>query len=143
MFRCMQQKILLLFLISLLFLRSNAQDKEVDSLFDESSRTFLPIPLIINNPTLETGFGGVGMYFFKFDKEDKISPPSLTTLFGLYSTNKSYVLLSSSRFYWNKDKNRATFIVGPIRINHDFVYENENGEDLHLVYSEIRNILTA
>ncbi len=114
-----------LFVINLLTLPSLAQEKEIDTLFDESSKTFLPIPLIINNPTIETGFGGVGMYFFKFDPDDKISPPSIATLFGIYSTNKSYVLLGSARLYWNEDKNRATFIAGPVRINHDFIYEND------------------
>ncbi len=83
------------------------------------------------------------MYFFKFDKEDKKSSPSVASLLGLYSTNKSYVLIASSRLFWNEGKNRATFIAGPIRINHDFVYENDEGEDLHLVYSELRSIISA
>lgn len=120
-----------------------SQEKELDSVFDESSKTFLPIPLIINNPTFDTGFGGIGMYFFKFNKEDKISPPSIVSLLGLYSTNNSYVLIASSRLFWKEDKNRATFIAGPVRINHDFNYENEQGEDFRLVYSELRNIITA
>ncbi len=127
----------------MLIFKTNAQEKEIDTIFDEFSKTFLPIPLIINNPTLETAFGGVGMYFFKFDKEDKKSPPSVANLLGLYSTNKSYVLIASSRLFWNEDKNRATFIAGPLRINHDFVYENEQGGDLYLVYSELRSIITA
>ncbi len=139
----MRKRIFLLFMISLLFIKTAAQEKEVDSLFDQSTGTFLPIPLIINNPTIETGFGGVGMYFFKFDKEDMVSPPSLVNLYAIYSTNKSYILLASARMYWNEDKNRATLIAGPIRINHDFIYENDEGEDLHLVYSELRSIVTA
>ncbi len=139
----MIKQLTLLFFIGLLFFKTNAQEKEVDSVFDESSRTFLPIPLIINNPTLETAFGGMGMYFFKFDKDDEKSPPSVANLLGLYSTNKSYVLIASSRLFWNEDKNRATIIAGPIRINHDFVYENDQGGDLHLVYSELRNIVSA
>ena len=120
-----------------------AQEKELDTLFDTSSKTFLPIPLIINNPTLDTGFGGVGMYFFKFNKEDKFSPPSIVSLLGLYSTNKSYVLIASGRLFWGEDKNRATFITGPVRINHDFNYEVDDGEDIRLVYSELRNVFTA
>lgn len=139
----MSHRVLFIFLVGLICIKTNAQEKEVDSLFDESSRTFLPIPLIINNPTLETAFGGVGMYFFKFDKDDKKSPPSVANLLGLYSTNKSYVLIASSRLFWNEDKNRATIIAGPIRINHDFVYENDEGDDLHLVYSELRSIVSA
>lgn len=117
-----------------------AQDKETDSLFDESSKTFLPIPLVINNPTIDTGFGAMGMYFFKFDKEDKASPPSRANVLGLYSTNKSYFFIASSFLYWNEDKNRATIITGPIRINHDAEYEIENGEDIRLVYSEYRTL---
>ena len=71
-----------------------AQKKDLDTVFDESSKTFLPIPLVVNNPTIGTGFGGVGMFFFKFDKEDKESPPSIASLAGIYSTNNSYVLLA-------------------------------------------------
>jgi hypothetical protein len=103
----------------LIFISSWAQEKDMDTVFDASSKTFLPIPLIVNNPTIGTGFGGVGMFFFKFDKEDEKSPPSIAMLAGLYSTNNSYVLLASARLYWKEDKNRATFIAGPARVNHD------------------------
>ncbi len=68
----------------------------MDTVFDESSKTFLPIPLVINNPTIGTGFGAVGMFFFKFDKEDEKSPSSIASLAGLYSTNISYVLFASA-----------------------------------------------
>jgi len=118
-----------------------AQETKQDSLFDESSRTFLILPLVINNPTFKTGFGVMPMYFFKFDKEDSLSPPSMATIVGLYSTNKSYVFLPSAKLYWNEDKNRANVIVGPVRTNNDFVYEQEGGEDIRLVYSELRRFV--
>ena len=132
--------ILLSFLISV---NAWAQKKDLDTVFDESSKTFLPIPLIINNPTIGTGFGGVGLFFFKFDKEDVKSPPSIASLAGIYSTNSSYVLLASARLYWKEDKNRATFIAGPARVNHDVSYSIEGAEDLHLVYSELRSFISA
>lgn len=131
---------LLLILMFFAFNNLDAQEKKKDSLFDESSKTFLPIPLIINNPTIDTGFGAMAMYFFKFDKEDKDSPPSRANLLGLYSTNKSYFFIASSFLYWNEDKNRATIIAGPLRINHDAEYEVENAGNVHLVYSEYRTI---
>ena len=131
--------ILLSFLI---FVNAWAQKKDLDTVFDESSKTFLPIPLIVNNPTIGTGFGGVGMFFFKFDKEDEKSPPSIASLAGIYSTNNSYVLLASARLYWKEDKNRATFIAGPMRINHDVNYSIDGSEDLHLVYSELRSLIS-
>lgn len=137
-------RIVLIAFLSLqsIFLAS-AQDQDLDTVFDTSSRTFLPIPLIINNPTFDTGIGAIGMYFFKFNKEDKVSPPSIVSLLGLYSTNDSYVFVAAGRLFWGEDKNRATFLTGPTRINFDFNYEIDDDEDVHLVYSELRNIYTA
>ena len=118
------------------------QTKEVDSTFNEASKTFLVVPLITNSPVMDTGFGGLGMYFFKIDKEDKASPPSLASLYAIYSTNNSYIFTPFGRFFWNEDKNRASFGVGTLRINNDFTYD-EQGNDLRLVYSEIRYFITA
>jgi outer membrane protein assembly factor BamA len=118
-----------------------AQETGKDSVFDTSSKTFLTLPLIINNPAFETGFGAVPMYFFKFDKEDDVSPPSMASLLGLYSTNKSYVLLGSARLFWNEDKNRANFAFGPTRVNYDFEYELDGSEPIRLIYSELRTFI--
>ena len=118
------------------------QTKEVDSTFNEASKTFLVVPLITNSPVMDTGFGGLGMYFFKIDKDDKASPPSLASLYAIYTTNNSYIFTPFGRFFWNEDKNRASFGVGTLRINNDFTYD-EQGNDLRLVYSEIRYFITA
>ncbi len=117
----------------------NTAAQEMDSL-DQSSKTFLVLPIINNNPAMKTGFGAMSMYFFKFDSEDKLSP-SLATLIGLYTSNKSYIFIPAARFYWNQDKNRAFFGGGTIRINNNFMYENE-GTDLNLVFSELRQFIT-
>lgn len=138
----MKIRILYLSLVLFSVLTISAQEKKTDSLFDKDSKTFLVIPLVINNPAMKTGFGAVPMYFFKFDKEDVISPPSIATIFGIYSTNKSYIFISSARLFWNEDKNRAAIAVGPLRVNNDFTYENDEGEDFQLVFSELRNFLT-
>ncbi len=129
--------VLTVFILSSLF----AQEKDVDSLFNESSNTFTAVPLINNNPAMKTGFGGMGMYFFKVDKKDSISPPSIINLIGLYSTNDSYVMILSSRLFWNQDKNRATFATGTTNINNDFLYEFE-GTDVRLVFTEQRKFIT-
>ena len=112
-----------------------------DSLFNESSRSFLPVPLIINNPAIKTGFGALLMYYFKFDQEDTLSPPSTINLYTLYSTNKSYIVMPAARFYWNRDRNRASVAPGVVNINNNFYYETDTG-DLHLVYTEQRFLLT-
>ena len=82
------------------------------------------------------------MYFFKIDKEDEASPPSLAALYAIYPTNNSYIFAPFGRFFWNEDKNRASFAVGAVRINNDFTYDDQ-GNDLRLVYAELRNFLTA
>ena len=122
---------------------SFSQDSiSIDSAFDKNSKTFVAVPLITNNPTMGTGFGGLGMYFFKLKKDDEGSPPSLISLYGIYSTNNSYIIAPFGRFFWNEDKNRATFGIGTLKINNDFLYE-EQGNDLRLVYSELRTFVSA
>ncbi len=118
------------------------EEKAVDTIFSESSRTLVLVPLISNSPVMETGFGGLGMYFFKINKDDSESPPSLVSLYAIYTTNNSYIFTPFGRFFWNEDRNRASIGLGTLRINNDFNY-NEQGNDLQLVYSEIRNFFSA
>lgn len=118
------------------------QPREVDTTFNEASKTFLAVPLVSNSPVMKTGFGGLGMYFFKADKEDTESPPSLVSLYAIYTTNNSYIFTPFGRFFWNHDKNRASLGFGTLRVNNDFIYD-EQGNDIRLVYSEIRSFVTA
>lgn len=117
------------------------QEKARDSTFDEASKTFLVIPLVSNDPAMDTGFGALGLYFFRLDPKDEVSPPSLVSLYATYTTNNSYIFTPIGRFFWNRDRNRATVGLGTMRINNDFIYD-EQGNDLRLVYSEIRHFLT-
>ena len=117
------------------------QEKARDSTFDAASKTFLVIPLVSNDPAMDTGFGALGLYFFRLDPKDEVSPPSLVSLYATYTTNNSYIFTPIGRFFWNRDRNRATVGLGTMRINNDFIYD-EQGNDLRLVYSEIRHFLT-
>ena len=114
---------------------------ENDSLFDASAKTTLILPLVSNSPAMQTGIGVLGLYFFKLNDEDKDSPPSLLGLYSIYSSNKSYIVAPMGRFFWNEDRNRAAIGAGTLRINNDFTYDQE-GNDLQLVFSEIRNFVT-
>jgi len=139
------QRIEILFFLVILFnvVTAKAQEeKQQDSVFDQSSRTFVMVPLVNNSPAMETGFGGLGMYFFKFDNEDEKSPPSLAALYAVYSTNDSYIFTPFGRFFWNEDRNRASLGTGTLRINNNFTYDLE-GEDLRLIFSELRTFVTA
>jgi len=129
-------------IFAILFSIAESFAQEQDSLFDKSSKTFVAIPLINNTPTMKTGFGAIGMYFFKFDAEDSISPPSILSLIGLYTTNKSHVVIPMAKLFWDEDKNRLTIGAGNLRVNNNLLYEDE-GNELRLVFSELRIFITA
>lgn len=142
-FKSILKKTIFLCSIFLCFYITYSQESTaIDSAFNKNSKTFVAVPLITNNPAMGTGFGGLGMYFFKLRKDDEGSPPSLISLYGIYSTNNSYIIAPFGRFFWNEDKNRATFGIGSLKINNDFLYE-EQGNDLRLVYSELRTFVSA
>ena len=81
------------------------------------------------------------MYFFKINKKDQLSPPSLVSLYAIYSTNRSYIFIPTGRLFWNENKMRATIATGTIRANNDFDY-GENEDEFRLVFSEIRNFVS-
>ncbi len=91
----------------ILFSRTVVFAQEQDSLFDRSSKTFVAIPIINNSPTMKTGFGGMGMYFFELEAEDSISPPSIISLVGLYTTNRSHVFIPMAKLFWKEDNTVA------------------------------------
>jgi outer membrane protein assembly factor BamA len=131
--------ILLYFWIGIL---SGQEEQVLDSIFNKDSKTFLAVPLITNDPVMQTGFGGLGLFFFKINKQDQRSPPSLVSLYGIYSTNDSYMITPFARIFWGEDRNRAAFGVGNLRVNNDFKYEDDDG-DFRLVYTEMRTFMTA
>ncbi|MCK5134614.1 MAG: BamA/TamA family outer membrane protein [Bacteroidales bacterium] len=138
-FRKILLGLFVLIIVSLTMLK--AQNQDIDTIFNESSNTLTGMPLIINNPAMKTGFGAMGMYFFKFNKKDIISPPSTVNIMGLYSTNKSYFMAVTSRLFWNEDKNRANFATGVMNVNNNFLY-NIDDNDVRLVFTENRKFVT-
>ena len=98
--------------------------------------TLIAMPLINNNPVMKTGFGGIGMYMFA-NPDDEVSPPSTAMLYGLYSTNKSYMFMLPLGLFLKEDTWRITAAAATMRMNNDFAYETDIG-NLRLVYSELR-----
>lgn len=133
------------FFLILIFsiLSVTAQEKAKDSLFDKESKTFMVLPLVTSSPAMKTGFGAMPMYFLKLKKDDALSTPSLVALYGLYTTNNSYVFVPMAKLFWNENRNKATIFTGTLRVNNDFTYDNEDEEDLHLVFSELRYFLST
>ncbi|WP_051210024.1 hypothetical protein [Gelidibacter mesophilus] len=63
---------------------------------------FNVVPYINYNKNLDFMFGVIPMYMYPFDKEDTISPKSLSGLSAVYTTNKSYFLMGSLNYIWQK-----------------------------------------
>ncbi|WP_430817652.1 BamA/TamA family outer membrane protein [Carboxylicivirga sp. RSCT41] len=124
------------------FAQTSPKESKPDSLFDKSTKTLVAVPIISNSPAMKTGFGAMGMLFFRPMKKDTLSPPSLVRVAGLYSTNKSYYFFPMTKLFWGDNRHRATLVIGTIRINNDFLY-NQDVEDLHLVFSELRYFISA
>lgn len=119
---------------------STKTTNDTDTLFNTESKTFMLIPIVNNSPSLGLGAGLVGMYFFKFNKKDTISPPNLLNIYSLYTNRQSYMLFTNGKFFWKNDLNRLEMGYGNIEINHDNIYSQPNQEDLKLVYTENKNM---
>lgn len=121
--------------------KGNTSSKS-DTLLDKSSKTFVAVPIISNSPAMKTGFGGMGMYFFKPGSLDSISPPSIIRVAALYSTNNSYYVFPMAKLFWGENRHRATFVTGTLRVNNNFIYEQDS-DNLNLVFSELRYFISA
>ena len=64
-----------------------------------------PIPFF--NPTIGSGIGVGGIYAFRLDPQDTISPPSTTMGGGFYTSSKSWGLGGAQKFYLWEDRVRG------------------------------------
>jgi hypothetical protein len=81
---------------------------------------FIAMPIPIYNPQLEFALGATAMLTYPLDASDDVSPPSASMLFGMLSTNKSYLIGAGQQLYWARDDNRATIGGAAGHFNTDF-----------------------
>jgi outer membrane protein assembly factor BamA len=76
-------------------------------------------PMFVSNPAFGDGFGATGLYFYRPQPEDAVSPQSAAGGFGLYSDTDSYFTGLFNQMYLNEDTWRL--VMGGVdgRINHD------------------------
>lgn len=68
-------------------------------------------PVPFSNPTFESGLGlGVG-YIYKPDRKDKVSPPSIVGVGGLYTENGSWGVGALGKYYLQEDRLRLAGLV--------------------------------
>jgi outer membrane protein assembly factor BamA len=75
-----------------------------DTAFQGESKRFIPIPLIINTPETDWGFGMISTYFFKSKKNDvKLRTSNFESVL-LYTLNKQRVVVLGGTIYFPSER---------------------------------------
>ena len=86
----------------------------------EKNFKLLPIPYINYSRSVGFAIGLIPMAMYKVNKEDTISPASISGLGGIYTTNETWFAMFFQRFYLNEDNWRLTAAGGLGAINFQF-----------------------
>lgn len=86
--------------------------------------SFVPIPYLNYNRSFGFSFGAVPMMMYKLNKNDTVSPSSISGAIGVYTTEKTWFAMAFSKFYFNEDKWRATLFGGRGNINFQFYLDH-------------------
>lgn len=129
------RNIILLIIVLISTFKSIAQNQEQDSLVNnqlkEKNLDFTVMPFISYNRNLKFMFGGIPMVMYNLNKQDTISPKSLSGAAGIYTTNKSYFVGIFNKFYFNEDKWRGTLFIGLGDLNSQFFASEFNSADFY------------
>jgi hypothetical protein len=88
-------------------------ENENDAKKDSTKKvTFVPVPYLNYNRTGGFEFGAVPMAMYKLNSSDTISPPSMSGMVGMYSTEKNWVGIGFQRLYLKEDTWRAVIAGG-------------------------------
>jgi outer membrane protein assembly factor BamA len=85
---------------------------------------FAGVPIPNYNDITGFGLGALVMGYYKLDRQDMVSPPSSTMLFGFYSSNETWVTGFGQQIYWKEDKFRGDFFFGYASVNFQFYAPN-------------------
>lgn len=88
---------------------SFAQEEEKK---EEKNFKFKPVPYLNYSRTGGFEFGAVPMAMYKINKNDTISPESLSGLVGIYTTEGNWVAMFFQKFYLKEDNWRLTAAGG-------------------------------
>ena len=78
----------------------------------EKKVDFKLVPYLNYDRSLGLSGGIVPMIMYKMNKNDTISPASMTGALGFYTTNNTWFTVLFSKMYFNEDKYRATLVGG-------------------------------
>ena len=86
----------------------------------EGSFKFLPIPYVNYDRSLGFQLGGLPMAMFNPVENDTLSPSSMAGLFGMYTTNETWMLMGFSKLHLDEDNWRIMAAGGTGNYNFQF-----------------------
>lgn len=93
----------------------------------EKDCKFMPIPYLSYDRTLGASFGAVPMLQYHINKNDTISPQSMTGGIGMFTTNGSWFTMLFNQFYLAEDTWRLQFGAGMGNFNYQFYLSDVMG----------------
>lgn len=87
---------------------------------DAQALKFVAAPIPMLNPQLDFGLGAIAMLVYPIDADDTESPPSSTVLFGLGTTNGSYMFGAGQQVHLSHDDWRMRLLAGYGKFNSDY-----------------------
>lgn len=107
--------------IALVISSLGAETNRVDETAGEDEeRSWIAAPLVVMNPAFGNGGGAVGLYFFRPDPADTVSPESTAGLVGLYSDTDSYFAGLFAKAFLKEDLWRVAGGAVNGKINNEF-----------------------
>ena len=108
--------------------RQSDAARELD-LTNSKDTGFVAMPLPIVDPTISDGIGAIGLYPYKLDPADTISPPSSTLLAAGYTSTESWYVGGVQKFYWNDDRFRFDGLLAYADLNLEFFSIGSSSSD--------------
>ena len=81
---------------------------------------FLPVPVLSYNRSIGAIFGAAPLAMYPLSKQDTVSPASISGLFGVYTTNETWMGMAFGRWYLAEDSWRITTAIGGGNIKFQF-----------------------
>lgn len=85
---------------------------------------FAPIPYMSYDRTLGLSVGALPMMMYRVDKQDTISPQSVSGAMGFYTTNESWFAIQFNKLHLKEDKWRVMLGAGIGSFNYQFYLES-------------------
>lgn len=105
------KSLFVIFFVALSISFVNGQDI-ADTTKTEKVRRVAVFPMLNYNNAIGTIFGAIGQVFYKINPADTISPSSSTGIFGIYTTNNSYMATVFQQMYLDEDNWRIIAALG-------------------------------